>query len=139
MFPEANLYKDAVSKLNNLNQTVEGFNFKVIPTLQDLSDEAHLMENSVFNYYGKIIDGNYVILTIDNINGDSVNETHSNIGFDISGNKIVFEQAKAKSNYRCRESVINAIKKYCEINNIEYKSAYCYKDLTPDKDLEWNK
>lgn len=137
MFPEANLYKDAVSKLNHLNQTVEGFNFKVIPTLQDLSDEAHLMENSVFNYYGKIIDGNYVILTIDNINGDSVNETHSNIGFDIFENKLIFEQAKAKANYRCRESVISAIKKYCEINNIPWEDSYCAFDLDVNKQYEY--
>lgn len=138
MFPEANLYKESVSKLNHLNQTVDDFIFKVIPTLQDLSDEAYLMENSVFNYYGKIIDGIYVILTIDNIKGDSVKETHSNIGFDIVGNKIIFEQAKAKSNYRCRESVINAIKKYCELNNISWEDSYCAFDLDVNTQYEYS-
>ena len=115
--------------MTHLNQVVEDFSFTVIPTLEDLADEAHLMQNSVYNYFGKIIDGNYVILTIHNIHGDSDIETHSNIGFDIIGNNIIFEQAKAKANYRCRKPVIDAIKSYCRINNIPWEGSYCESDL----------
>lgn len=133
----AEAYKIETGELQHLNQTVNGFEFKVISSLNDLLLEAALMQNSVYEYKHKVIAGTYVMLTIDDVAGDTVFKTHSNLGLNISGGIITFEQAKAKLNFHCRTPVIEAIKEYCKKNSIDYSNSYCRFDLEPNAGIEY--
>ena len=129
-------FQQATEKYKHLNQVIDEFKFEVISTLDNLWLEGSKMKNSVPFYWNKIITGDYLILTIQNINGDSIEDTFSHLGIDIKDGNLYFEQAKAFANYHCRESVINVIKKFFELNKIEYKTCGLGYDITVDKAFE---
>ena len=113
------LFTKQTEKHNYLNQTIDDYKFSVISALPELQKLADRMKNAAFHYKNLIMKGEYLILTIDNGQG----EDFTNFGIRKESNNLIFDESvklKLYMNRNSPEHVWDAFKLYAKKNNIAY-------------------
>lgn len=109
-------YLEVIEPWLYLNQSIDGFSFKLIDSTDELESLAIKMKNAAHCYGDKILKGKYLIGIMENEKGDSVEQTFSNFGLRIEEGKLFADVFLGYMNINVKEECIGPFQKYL-INN----------------------
>jgi hypothetical protein len=108
-------FECVVSAYKKLNTKIKGVEFNVISTLEELDKEGIDMHNAVYAWRNKILENEYLILSVQGSNY----EDRANFGLQINKKEFVFDKLKGRKNEKATSEIINATIEFCKENNIE--------------------
>lgn len=113
--------ENTAKKFEFLNQEIDGYDFKVISSLDELKYLAETMYNASFHYAKKISNEEYLIMTITNKNNPK--ENYTNFGIVIEEEKLIFDGGVNLKMYQNKTSpkvIAEVFKAFADKNNIKY-------------------
>lgn len=112
---KADFYKKAVNDFKNLVQVVDDVSFTPIPTLEKLNREGAVMHHCIYTYLDRICNKNYMAFNVQH----TISNERATMGLIRSGKELEFEQLKGYCNSRASFEMIQAVQKFCRINDIK--------------------
>lgn len=127
------LFREIVKKYKNLNNSMNLFDFKVIPNLKELSQEGLVMKHCIYTYLNDIVKGSYLAIRIK----DTISKEKATMGLKIEDGNLFLQQLKGYENSRPTALLIGTALNFCKENSILTDSNHLHKiDIQPNESLE---
>ena len=115
------IFREIVKKYKSLNNSMNLFEFKVIPNLKELSQEGLVMKHCIYTYLNDIVKGSYLAIRIK----DTISKEKATMGLKIEDGNLFLQQLKGYENSRPTALLIGTVLNFCKENKIFTDSNGC--------------